>query len=117
MVAYIEEVRSSVTAMRKQLAHLTPSLRYLRERREKINVGAFVEELAQFYEERLAANGIKQVVQVGSKGFTVYMNKGKLTQVVDNLVLNAEYWLKESIRADYVRREKSDSASPSPICG
>jgi signal transduction histidine kinase len=25
------------------------------------------------------------------------MNKGKLTQVIDNLVLNSEYWLKEDI--------------------
>ena len=30
------------------------------------------------------------------------MNRGKLTQVFDNLVLNAEYWLKEAIRAEHV---------------
>ena len=38
IITYIEHVQSSVTAMRKQLAHLTPSLRYLRERRERIEV-------------------------------------------------------------------------------
>ena len=97
MIAFIEEVRSSVAAMRKQLAHLTPSLRYLRERRERIDTVSFFKEFGGFYEERLAQNAIKLDVQTQSNGFAVYMNKGKLTQVFDNLVLNAEYWLKEAI--------------------
>ena len=99
VVTYIEEVRSSVAAMRKQLAHLTPSLRYLRERREQIEVMTLLRELAEFYKEKLAANGIVIVLQGQEQGFVVNMNKGKLTQVFDNLVLNAEYWLKEAIRA------------------
>lgn len=102
VVAFIEEVRSSVAAMRKQLAHLTPSLRYLREQRERIDVAVFVGELADFYEARLEGNGIRMVVGVRSEGFSVRMNRGKLTQVFDNLVLNAEYWLKEAIRAEHV---------------
>ena len=100
VVAYVEEVRSSVAAMRKQLAHLTPSLRYVRERREPIDVPAFLAELVDFYEAKLATHGIKMTVEGESPGdFVVHMNKGKLTQVFDNVVLNAEYWLKEAIRA------------------
>lgn len=102
IITFIEEVRSSVAAMRKQLAHLTPSLRYLRERRETIDLSSFVSELGVFYKERLAQNGIKMDLQSCCKGFSVVMNKGKLTQVFDNLVLNAEYWLKEAIRAGFV---------------
>ena len=98
MVTYIEEVRSSVGTMRKQLGHLTPSLRYLRERRDRIELSSFVEELAEFYEERFTAKGMKILSEVRSPGFVVNMNKGKLTQVFDNLILNAEYWLKEAIR-------------------
>ena len=105
VVAYVEEVRSSVAAMRKQLAHLTPSLRYVRERREPIDVAAFLAELVDFYEAKLAAHGIKMTVERESPGaFVVRMNKGKLTQVFDNVVLNAEYWLKEAIRAGAIRR-------------
>ena len=103
VVAYLEEVRSSVVAMRKQLAHLTPSLRYLRERREPIDVTAFLEELIEFYEEKLAANRMQMILQAEGPTFVVNMNTGKLTQVFDNLVLNAEYWLKEAIRAGGVR--------------
>ena len=54
IVAYIEHVRSSVAAMRKQLAHLTPSLRYLRERREPINVSSWAKELAEFHNGHLS---------------------------------------------------------------
>ena len=45
VVAYIEHVRSSVAAMRKQLSHLTPSMRYLRERKERIEVLAWGERI------------------------------------------------------------------------
>ncbi|MDR0288163.1 MAG: ATP-binding protein, partial [Clostridiales bacterium] len=30
--------------------------------------------------------------------FSVKINKGKLIQIIDNLVLNSEYWLKEDIK-------------------
>lgn len=100
VVTYIEHVRSSVAAMRKQLAHLTPSLRYLRERRERIDLFPWTTELAAFYNETLSSKETAiTVVRGGSQRFAVRMNKGKLTQVFDNLILNAEYWLKEAIRA------------------
>ena len=100
IITYIEHVRSSIAAMRKQLAHLTPSLRYLRERRERIEVLTWAQELASFHNENLDRKGIEVVVVGGaSAGFVVKMNKGKLTQVFDNLLLNAQYWLTEAIRA------------------
>lgn len=104
VVSYVEEVRSSVAAMRKQLSHLTPSLRYLRERREPIEVNAFLGELVDFYEDKLAVNGIAMDLQAGEIEFVVTMNKGKLMQVFDNLILNAEYWLKEALRARAIRK-------------
>ena len=104
VVAYLEEVRSSVAGMRKQLTHLAPSLRYVREKREPIDVPVFLAELVDFYEAKLAAHRIKMtVVEESSEGFVVRMNKGKLTQVFDNVVLNAEYWLREAIRAGAIR--------------
>ena len=101
VVAFIEEVRSCGAAMRKQLAHLTPSLKYLREKREPIDMAEFARNVADFYRERLKGNGIEMIVKIRTEGFSINMNRGKLTQVFDNLVLNAEYWLKEAIRAGY----------------
>ena len=116
IIRYIEHVRSSVSAMRKQLAHLTPSLRYLRERRERIEVFEWLKDLAKFHNEQLKAKKIEVVVeQCGSPEFRVNMNKGKLTQVFDNLVLNAEYWLSEAIRAGSVTNGEISIVVDSPV--
>lgn len=104
MISYVEHVRSSVAAMRKQLAHLTPSLRYLREERERIEVFSWTKDFATFYNERLESKDIRMEVSRGSSiELAVNINKGKLTQVLDNLVLNAEHWLKDAICAGIVR--------------
>jgi signal transduction histidine kinase len=104
VITFIEHVRSSVAAMRKQLAHLTPSLRFLRERRERIEIYDFALELAEFFNNKLCAKKIVVKVEQGNlSAFSVYMNKGMLTQVFDNLILNSQYWIKEAIRAGYVK--------------
>ena len=116
MVAYIEHVRSSVAAMRKQISHLTPSLRYLRERRERIEILPWATELAAFYNEKLRAKNIEVgVVQSRTTEFAIKMNKGKLTQVFDNLVLNSEYWLSEAISAGAIREGKISICVEAPV--
>ena len=115
IVAYIEHVRSSVAAMRKQLAHLTPSLRYLRERREPINVSSWAKELAEFHNETLVPKGITVVVRSRSPDFEININEGKLTQIFDNLILNAEYWLKEAIRAGAVENAEITIMVDAPV--
>lgn len=116
VVAYVEHVRSSVAGMRKQLAHLTPSLRYLRERRERIEVLRFARELGTFYNEKLANKKIEVVVEQGGRSeFVVHINKGKLTQVFDNLVLNSEYWLGEALRAGEVKKGEITLLVDAPV--
>lgn len=98
MLAFIEYVQSAVMALRKQMSFLSPALRYVREQRQDIHIPTFVDELLDFYRERLGRSKITMdVLSSDSASFTVHMNKGKLTQVIDNLVLNSEYWLKEDI--------------------
>lgn len=98
LLAFIEFVQSSVTALRKQMSFLSPSLRYVREHQDMINICEFATELAEFYNERLGRNKITmKVLCPDSAAFMVRINRGKLTQVIDNLVLNSEYWLKEDI--------------------
>jgi len=98
ILAFIEYVHSSVMALRKQMSFLSPSLRYVRERRDEINVLEFLNELADFYRDRLNRSGISISARLqGSEQLVIRMNKGKLSQVIDNFVLNSEYWLKEDI--------------------
>jgi len=98
ILAFIEYVHSSVMALRKQMSFLSPSLRYVREQRHDIDIGQFATELGEFYRDRLGKNKINMMLSHNdSPPFVVRMNRGKLTQVIDNLVLNSEYWLKEDI--------------------
>ncbi len=98
IMAFIEYVQTAVMALRKQMSYLSPSLRFVREQRHDINLRDFLIELKDFYDERMKKNNISFVISGDIvKQFSVRMNKGKLAQIIDNLVINSEYWLKEDI--------------------
>lgn len=100
IIAFLEHVSTSVNALRKQISHLSPSLRYVREKKEKLLMSKYQSELVkEYYKDKLSKKNIDiQIIIPNQKDFTVFLNKGKLTQVFDNLVLNSEYWLSEDIR-------------------
>jgi len=96
---FLEHVQAATSALRKQVSFLSPALRYVREKREELVLPIFLKELEEFYRDRLAKNKITlSFSDKSDKPFTVKMNRGKLTQVLDNFVLNSEYWLREDIR-------------------
>jgi signal transduction histidine kinase len=100
LVNYVNFVETAVNALRKQLAHLSPALRYAREKQENIELLAFVTDLAVFHKDRLEREDIRMFVKETHEGdFRISMNRGKLSQVFDNLILNSEYWLREQIRS------------------
>jgi hypothetical protein len=96
---FLEYVRSFTRDLRKQLTHLSPSLRFNREKREVFPLAEFVRTLREYYIGRFANGNIDFVIDAPCD-FVVQANKGKLTQVFDNLVLNAEYWLREKLKND-----------------
>lgn len=91
--AYIEYVRSSVGSMRTQLSHLAPSLRYVREKQEAIPMKNFIKGLIKFYQQNDPQ--IKFVLDNLFEDFIIKANKGKMIQIVDNIVLNARYWVED----------------------
>jgi len=100
VLTYAEFVNSSTSALRKQVSHLSPSLKYVREKKETIPLSNyFSDSICDFYNPRLQKKNITiSVISETAGDFTLYMNRGKLTQIVDNLILNSEYWLAEDIR-------------------
>jgi len=106
VITYTEHVHTAVGRMRKQLSHLDPSLRYVREQRDNIKMRAFFEDIRDFYSERFARSNLGIVIEEPFDDFAILMNKGKLTQVVDNLFLNSEYWLKEDLRKSYISKAR-----------
>lgn len=99
VLTFIEHVKSSVAALRKQLSHLAPSLRFVRERRNVLAIDHEIQEVHDFYKKRFDDHNITMVVQTDS-AFHVLINRGKLNQVFDNILLNSEYWLREARRKD-----------------
>lgn len=95
---YVEQVKSSIQAFRKQLSHLAPSLRYVRENKQRFSVQEYVDDLKSYYQDRFTDRIICDVVVIND--FVINMSKGKLTQILDNLILNSEYWLKEKTKSD-----------------
>jgi signal transduction histidine kinase len=104
--AYTEFVHGTVANLRKQLSHLDPSLRYVREQRDTIGMLRFFDGMQDFYRERFARSSITTVIEAPFNDFEILMNRGKLTQVVDNLLLNSEYWLKEDLRKGNIAEAK-----------
>ncbi|MGI4735059.1 MAG: ATP-binding protein [Janthinobacterium lividum] len=93
---YLEYVRMSMNSVRKQLAHLAPSLKYVREKQESISIKKTIEELAIFYSEN--DPDIDFLLTDSFSNFIIFGNKGRITQIIDNLVINSIYWLKEYIK-------------------
>ncbi len=97
LVAFVEHVQTSAAALRKQLSFLSPSLQYVRESRQDLDVAKILVELCEFYQARLSNNRINIEVAPGREPFFIRMNRGKLSQIIDNFVRNSEYWLREEI--------------------
>lgn len=101
LFTYLEYVESAVAALRRQMIFLEPTLRYAREKREIFDIADLTKELQQHYTMHFLQSPIALTVsQKRTKAaFRIKMNRGKLIQVLDNLVINSEYWLKEAIRS------------------
>ncbi len=105
LISFTEHIKTSVAGLRKQLSHLAPSLKYVRERRERIALLNFFKEIADFYRARFTSHNIEIVLKtIDTYDFVLFMNKGKLIQVVDNLFLNSEFWLREDLRLGRITR-------------
>ncbi len=105
LISFTEYIKTSIAGLRKQLSHLSPSLRYVRERRERIVLLNFFSEMADFYRARFTSHKIEIVLMtIDTNDFVLSMNRGKLIQVVDNLFLNSEFWLREDLRLGHITR-------------
>src|SRR6266700_139417 len=105
IAAFLETVHSSVMALRKQVSFLSPGLRYVREQRQEIELTAFLGEFESFYRDRLGRGGIHiEVAPVSNGAFTLRINKGKLSQIMDNFVLNSEYWLADDMKHSRIKQ-------------
>lgn len=101
LLVFAEEVTSGASSLRRQIGHLGPSLRYQRDKIDSFPISKLVADVEAHFRERLDRRGLRLKIKPGGSDFQVKTNRGRLIQVVDNLVLNSEYWLiEERNRAD-----------------
>lgn len=100
VIRFAEHVRSQSNALQQQASHIAPALRYVRDRRDELNVAVVVGEIVKYHAPRLSERRCitLQMKTLVDTPFLVAINQGKLTQVLDNLILNAEYWVAEYLR-------------------
>lgn len=90
----LEYIRSTVNGFKVQLRHLDPALKYHREKKDKISIETFFRTEMEYYKHRYEEKGIALKVNT-AEDFKIKVNKGKLTQIIDNILINSEYWLKQ----------------------
>ena len=116
LVAYTENVHSAISGLRKQLSHLAPSLRYVREQKDEISMLKFFQDMRSFYMNgRFKRSKIQFVFAEPFDDFVIRINRGKLTQVIDNLILNSEYWLQDNVSKKEIKNPRIVVKSKSPF--
>lgn len=91
---FIEYINTTVNGLKIQLKHLDPALKYNREKKSSFKVYDFFKEETEYYKNRFE----KQLINFNifqENDFSVTINRGKLVQIIDNLLNNSEYWLIE----------------------
>ncbi|GJN57105.1 ATP-binding protein [Elizabethkingia anophelis] len=90
----MEYINSTVNGLKIQLKHLDPALKYNKEKKSSISLSDLFEEEKEYYSNRFAKNDIEFKID-SLNDFDVKINKGKLIQIIDNLLNNSEFWLIE----------------------
>ena len=91
----LESVRAHAVMVGKKLSFIDPMLRTFRETRHEIALLDFMLDFFSLRSDRFERFGIQSTVTcVGDGDFSLKINKGRLTQIVDNLTRNSEYWLR-----------------------
>lgn len=93
----LNDTHASMMALRKQIAHIDPSLKYAKNLKEKVVVSKFIASQMDFYQDNLIRKGISIEIE-NILDFSINISRGKLIQVIDNLILNSEYWVLEKAK-------------------
>lgn len=96
----LESIRAHAVMAGKKLSYIDPMLRTFRETKQVIILSEFLTDFLELRKDRFERFSITPSMHC-TKDFSIRVNKGRLTQIVDNLARNSEYWLRsEKIQND-----------------
>lgn len=92
---FSRQVSITTNTMTQQLRHVSPALRYARESKETFDLRQFfVSQKVQYYDHYLKKYEVALDVKE-EKPFSITINEGRFIQVMDNLINNSCYWLRQ----------------------
>lgn len=92
---FSRQVAIATNAMAQQLKHVSPALRYARESKITFDIRQFFEsQKEQFYNLYMEKYGVSLDVKEETP-FSITINEGRFIQVMDNLINNSIYWLRQ----------------------
>ncbi|EOK5798514.1 ATP-binding protein [Vibrio vulnificus] len=99
-------IRGDTQVLSKAISSLNPLVKAQRQVMEEIYISSFVNDYFELREGYFSSKGIdiKVLDKVNSK--SVLFNRGKLYQIIDNIVRNSEHWL-TIYKAHYPNEEHS----------
>ena len=88
-------INTAINGLKVQLKHIDPTLRYTKEQKEEIALVKFFElEEIPYFQNSFEAYDIKHNI-ISETDFSIKMNKGRLIQIIDNIINNSLYWIKD----------------------
>ena len=91
---YVEHVRGTSQSLYRQASRMDASLRYVRDRRTKVDVAALAKRLvSNFVDSTAPTTTVPQFEVIEHQGIRLTTSEGKLSQALDNLLLNSQYWV------------------------
>jgi signal transduction histidine kinase len=110
----LQSARSYIRLVGKQLSALNPMLKIYRETKDTIRLSDFLTDYQTYVDRRLSEEKIKLIVDI-KRSFSVHFPRGRLMQVIDNLVRNSEYWLRVPLARHAVSRPQITIQVSKPI--
>ncbi|CAD7026046.1 RstB [Pseudorhizobium halotolerans] len=99
----LSTLAAQLKTLQKRLKILDPLSTAGRNRREKIQLRGFLNEIMESHREQFAREGILcdlRVLPQSGSNITVTAVRGMIVQVLENLISNSVYWLKQAKRID-----------------
>jgi signal transduction histidine kinase len=94
---FLGNIKSAQAAGRdivNRIRFLDPMLRNVRATRESIDVNELLSRYKLHKKQLVDQNGIQLQVEYSPTPFSITANRGRVLQVLDNLINNSVYWLK-----------------------
>ncbi len=103
--ATLEALRAQLKTIEKRLRILDPLSTPGRQRRSVQDVSAIIEEVFESHGAQFKRHNIKYKVENNAQHTTYRVEKGQIVQILENLISNSVYWLRE-------KRSREDDFAP-----